>query len=119
MRMGARSALIGRPFRSVRNGAWNAQLYFCARADLAPNIESGADLLGPLAHAWQTPVSITSRVQELRVNAFSIIPDTQPKKAFAVGDVGFDLARPCVVERISERFARYAVNGVAEDGMKF
>ena len=87
-------------------------------SDLAPNIESRADLLGALAHAWQTPVSIASRVQELRVDALSIIPDAQPKKAFAIRDVGFDLACLCVAERIHQRFARDAVDIVAEDGMQ-
>ena len=102
----------------VRNRAWNAQVHFRARSDLAPDIESRADLFGALAHARQTPVSITSRVQELRVDALSIIPDAQPKKAFAIGDLGFDFACLCVAERISQRFARNAVDVVAKDWMQ-
>jgi hypothetical protein len=35
-------------------------------------------------------VSIASRVQELRVDTLSIIPDAQAKKALGIGDVGFD-----------------------------
>src|SRR5438477_6075438 len=108
MRMGARSALIrGCP---VGNRTWNAQLHLRARSDFAPHLKFGADLLGALAHAGQTPVSVASRVQEVRVNALSIIPDTQPKKTFAVRDLRFDFPCPRVTERIAQRFARNAVN---------
>src|SRR5260370_28310784 len=77
-----------------------------------------ADLLGPLAHACQTPVSVASRVQELPVNALSIIPDTQPKKTVAVSDLRFDITCLRVVERISQGLARNAVNVVAKDRMQ-
>src|ERR1700674_4438921 len=103
MRMGARSALISRVFPlaeypkttaaggcPIRNRTWNAQLHFCSRSDFAPHVELRTHLLGALAHSGQTPVSITSRVHELRVDALSIIPDTQPKKTFAIRDVRFD-----------------------------
>src|ERR1700680_1888031 len=132
MRMGARSALIGRfllvaeePENAavgghfIGNRSWNAQLHFRARSDFTPDIELCADLLGALPHAWQTPMSVTSRVQELRINALSVIPDAQPKKPIAVSDIRFDLACVCMAERISQRLARNAVNVVAKDRMQF
>src|SRR5882724_500835 len=101
MRMGGRSALIGCSLHYVRNGAWNAQIHLSAGSDLAPYVESRSDLLGALAHAGQTPVSIPSRIQELRVDALSVIPDTQRKKPFAIRDLGLDSICLCVMERIS------------------
>src|SRR5438876_3774952 len=116
MRMGPRSALMrGFP---VRNGAWNTQLHFRARSDFAPHLELPPNLLGALAHAWQSPVSIASRFEELRINALAIIPDTQPKKTFAVCDLRFDFTCLRMAERIAQRLARNAVNVVPEDGMQ-
>src|ERR1700687_3188863 len=63
-------------------------------------------------------MSITSRLQEFRIDTLSIIADPQPKEAFAVRDFRFDFACLCVVERISQRFARNAINIVAEDRMQ-
>ncbi len=94
------------------------QLHLRARSYFAPHIELRADLLCSLTHAWQTPMSIASRVQELRVNTLSIVPDAQPKKTCAVGDLGFNFTRPCVAERISQSLARNAVNVVAENRMQ-
>src|ERR1700730_8583977 len=132
MRMGARSALIDHFLLFaeelenamlggclIRNRAWNAQLHFRARSDFTPDIELRADLLGALPHAWQTPVSVTSCIQELRVNALSVIPDAQMKKTIAVRDIRFDFICLCMPERISQRLARYAVNVVAKDRMQF
>src|ERR1700683_4831234 len=84
----------------VNNGAWNAQLHLRTRSDFAPHLELRADLLGALAHAWQTPVSIPSHFQVLRVNPFSIVPDAKPKNALAISDISFDLGCLCVAERI-------------------
>src|ERR1700680_1838595 len=121
MRMEARSAPIGRFLlfaeepenpgvggRFIRNRAWNAQLHFRARSDFAPDIELCADLLGALPHAWQTPVSVTSAVHELRVNALSVIPYAQPKKTFAVGDIRFDFTGLCGAGTIFQRPSRRA-----------
>src|SRR5271168_4715825 len=102
----------------VNYGAWNAQLYLRTRSGFAPQLQLRADLLGALAHAWQTPVSVPSGVKVLRVNPLSIIPDAQPKNTFAVGNLRFDLTCLCVAERISQRLARNAVNVVAENWME-
>src|SRR5579863_5484431 len=128
MRMEPRSALIRSFLLSaeqpktpaasrllVNNGAWNAQLHLRTRSDFAPHLELRADLLGALAHAWQTPVSIPSRLQVLRVNPFSIVPDTQPKKTVAVCDVRFDLTCLRVAERVLQCLTRNSVNVVAEN----
>src|SRR5580704_13429432 len=103
----------------VNNGAWNAQLHLRTRSDFAPHLELRADLLGALAHAWQTPVSIPSRLQVLRVNPFSIVPDTQPKKTVAVCDVRFDLTCLRVAKRILQRLTRNSVNVVAKNWADF
>src|SRR5471030_52308 len=119
MRMGARSVLIGGflPFRTQRRLEC-ATLPQCL---LQPRSKyrAGADLPGALAHARQPPVSIASRIQELRVDALSIIPDTHPEQAFAVSDLRFDFGCLCVPERILQRFARNAVHVVAKDWMQF
>src|ERR1700691_5295198 len=99
----------------VNNGAWNAQLHLRTRSDFAPHLELRADLLGALAHAWHTPVSVPSCVQVLRINPFSIVPDTQPKKTVAVCDVRFDLTCLRVAERILQRLTRNSVNVVAKN----
>jgi len=104
--------------RPVRHGAWNAQFDFRARAYFAPHFESPADLFSALAHARQTPMSVASRLQEVRVNAFSIIPDTQSKKTFAVGDIRFDFTCLGVAERISQRLPRNTINVVSENRMQ-
>src|SRR6266581_3951011 len=94
----------------VCNGPRNAQIYLSACSDLAPYIKSRADLLGTLAHAGQTPVTIPSSIQEFRVDTLSVITDTQRKKAFAIRDLRFDSLCLCVVECISQRLARDAIN---------
>lgn len=55
----------GDPLCLLRIGdfRWNRQLDFGARTVLAPNIDLGADLLRPLAHARQTPVARASFAQ--------------------------------------------------------
>src|SRR5258706_6883543 len=100
---------------AVRNLARDPQFHFRTRSSFAPHFESRADLLGTLAHTRQTPMSIATRVQQLRVDTFSIVPDKQPKQPIAVGDLHFDSLCLSMLERISQRLARDAVNVIAQD----
>ena len=63
-------------------------------------------------------MSIAPRVQELRVDTLSIVPDAQAKKALGIGDVGFDFLCLGVAASIQQRFPGDAVNVVAKDGMQ-
>ena len=63
-------------------------------------------------------MSVPSRIQELRVDALSIIPYAQSKNADAVGDLRFNFICLRVVEGISQRLARNAIDVVAEDRMQ-
>src|SRR5882724_458160 len=94
------SACIG-GFR-VGNGGGNCELNLCACCGFAPDIQSCPYLFRTFTDPGQPPVSgAPAFLQDLRVHALSIIPDTQAKLGVAVPDLGFDLTRLCVLERVS------------------
>ena len=66
--------------------------------------------------AQQPPVSGAPAVlQDLRVDARSVIADTQAKRAIIVPNVGFDLTCMCVAESISQHLAGDPVHFVLQD----
>src|ERR1700759_2900533 len=56
----------------VRDGARDAQVHLRPGSFPAPNFDSGADLLGSLAHALQAPVPFTTRLHYFRIYYRSI-----------------------------------------------
>src|SRR6185369_10493746 len=66
--------------RPEGNCPGDAQLDLRAGSGLAPELDFRADPFGALAHAGQAPMSRpVPLIQDARVNAASIVPDTQPE----------------------------------------
>src|SRR5439155_14486653 len=88
----------------VRNGGGNGQLGLRAGIELAPNSQLPSDSLGAFVHAGQAVVaSLPLSAEKLRVDAFSIVADPQPKLPLAIPDFNFDPARVRVPECIAHR----------------
>src|SRR5579872_5775667 len=74
----------------VRDGAWDAQFHLCPGSGLAPNFELRANLLSPLAHPLQAPVTVTTHLCYAWIDSRSIIPNPQAQKALRIRDLRFD-----------------------------
>src|SRR5208283_2322682 len=97
----------------------NAQLQFRARIKFTPYRQLAAHQFGPFAHPTQAVVSGTlAFVQELRINAYSIIPNPQAKLPFVIPEFDFDLARLGVLECIAHCFAGNPVDFVSQYRMQ-
>src|SRR5271165_3320881 len=78
---------------SVCNRSGYIQLYLRSRSRSTPDIQLPADLCGALAHAEQTVVADQSFLDDFRIHAPSVVPDTQPQRLVAIPDFRFDPAR--------------------------
>jgi len=105
--------------RLVSDGGGDAQLHLRAGSQFAPEIHVPANAFGALAHPRQAPVSGEPFVtNHARVNAASIIPDSDPKLPVAIPDFHFDTPRPCVAKCIAQPFPCNPVDLVPQDRMK-
>ena len=57
-------------------------------------------------------------LQDFRCNALPVVPNSQPEQPVGVNDFGFNVVRPRVAERISQRLASNAVNLISNDRMQ-
>src|SRR5262249_34068000 len=115
----------GRPFSTscrplrrlrVRYGRGDHQLDFGARAGFTPDRQLRAGQLGTLVHARQAVMARASACREdLRVDALSIVAESQPKLPFVVMDIHFDMPRAGVAECVAQRLARNPVDFVPYD----
>src|SRR5690242_18708816 len=93
----------------------NRKFHLSARTHFTPEIKVSADSLGPFAHARYAEVSrLSAGPQDFGVDALAIIAHPQTKLIVIVPDLHFDVARSGMCERISEHFARDAVDLVLE-----
>src|SRR5271154_5674746 len=77
----------------VRNGRTNFELHLRAGLALTPDFQVGANQFGALAHARQAKVSGAGfSIQHLRVDALSIVANTQSKLPLAIADSHLDPA---------------------------
>src|ERR1022692_2220898 len=96
---------------SVSNSGRNGQLRFRARAWFTPEFQLSPDSFRALADARQSPVPLTrALIEDLAVDALSIIADPQPKKLAIVRDLGLDTAGVCVEEGVPQNLARNPVD---------
>ena len=97
-----------RPARNGRfrvcNGGWNGQFGLRTGNELAPDSQLTSDSPGAFVHAGQAVVPVLPvSAENLRVDAFSIVADPQPKLPLAIMDFDFDATRVCVPECIAQR----------------
>src|SRR5579862_6201937 len=85
---------------TVSNRAWNSQIDLRAGAGAAPDIERSPNLSSAFTHPRQTVVPGAARFQDLRRDAASVIPDSQPQQPFVIGNFHFDVLCPGVDESI-------------------
>src|SRR5271166_7103226 len=96
---------------SVGNSGRNGQLRFRARTSFAPEFQPRPDSFRALADARQSPVPLTRAcLQDLAVDALSIIANPQPEELAVVGDFGLDAAGVRVVKGVSQDLARNLVD---------
>src|SRR5215467_6013841 len=86
---------------------------------LRPNFHFSTELLGPFAHARQTPVAGSpALIENAWINTRSVIADAQKKLRIPVGQLRFYLAGLSVVECVAQCLTRDAVNLVAQNGIE-
>src|SRR6266403_1242068 len=100
---------------AVSNCARNTQLNFRPSSVLAPDFQLPAKALGAFAHPRQPPVSGASAlIGHLRVDSPSVVSNMQKKLGITVGNLRFDLLRPGMAERVSQRLACNSIDFVAQ-----
>src|SRR5271165_4104998 len=102
----------------VGNRAGNAQIDLGACAGCCPDLQLTADVPGALAHSGQAVVAGAALSRDFRINAASVITDTQAQQLFAIRDFRFYMARLRVVESVAHGLTGDAVDFVAEDRMQ-
>src|SRR5271166_6078460 len=92
---------------SVGNSGRNGQLRLRARTRFTPEFQPRPDAFRALADARQSPVPLARAcLQDLAVDALSIIANSQPQELAVVGDFGLDAAGVRVVKGVSQDLAR-------------
>src|ERR1022692_5244246 len=92
---------------SVCNSGRNGQLRFRARTKFTPEFQLRPDTFRALADARQSPVPLTrALIEDLAVDALSIIANPQPEKLAVVGDFGLDAAGVRVVKGVPQDLDR-------------
>jgi len=105
--------------RAICDDGRHRQLHLGTHAHLAPNSQPSADLPSTFLDSWQSPVSCSStRFENLGVDAPAIIPNPQAEQAIIVSNFSFNLTGVCVLERVSQHFARNPVYVVRRSGRK-
>jgi hypothetical protein len=66
----------------------------------APNGQVRANLPGALPYPGKAVMSWAALIQEVGWNTLAIVPNSQPKRAFSILDLGFNVARARVLEGI-------------------
>ncbi len=72
----------------IRDG----QLEFCSGCRAAPNFESGANSFRPFPHTRESPMSVASRMQHLRIDPAAVVADDYPKALGRIFKFDFDAA---------------------------
>ena len=90
----------------VSNSGRNGQFRFRARAGFAPEFQPRPDLLGALADTGQSPVPPAHPfLQDLGVDALSVIANPQPEELAVIRDFGLDAAGVRVAEGVPQNLA--------------
>src|SRR6266478_6223982 len=90
----------------VRDGGGNGQLGLGTGGEFTPDRESSTDKFGAFVHTRQTMVSgAPASIQDGRINALAVVPDSQPKLPLVVTNFHSDPLRVGVSERIAQRLA--------------
>jgi hypothetical protein len=101
--------------RCVSDDRRKRQFHLGTPAELAPYFQAASNDSGPLAHAWQSPMSLPAVARKkFRVYANAIVAYTQPKHSVGIPNVQFYMLRSSVVECVRQRFPRNALRVFAE-----
>ena len=73
------------------------------------------DSLGAFAHAGQAPVPLAARLQQLRIDAASVVADQDSQLAGGVFELISMLFARGMPECVDQSFAADAINLVAQD----
>jgi hypothetical protein len=99
----------------VSHGGGNRQLNFGSHPRLAPKMQLRAHSLGPFADSDQSPVpGPAPLLQDLRLDALSIITDTQAEQTLIVANLGIDVTGTCVPKSVPQYLAANPVNLILE-----
>src|SRR5260221_1973476 len=96
------------------NPARHAQLDLGSQCDSAQNAKPGADSFGPLAHSAETPVSIPSPLQFLRIDPAPVVAHRDAQLAAPIFDIRLDILGPGMAVSIDNRLTANAVNFVTQ-----
>src|SRR6266850_5124377 len=104
---------------AVNNCRRNSQLDFRSRSVFAPDFQLPAKALRAFAHPRQPPVSGTrSLIGNVRINPTPVVSNMQKKLGITVANLGFDLLRSGMAERVSQRLACNSIDFVAQHGIQ-
>ena len=101
---------------SVSNSGRNGQFRFRARARFAPEFQSRPDAFRALAYTRQAPMPLArASLQDLAVDALSIIANPQPEEMAVIRDFSLDAACARVVKGVAQDLARNPVDLVLKE----
>src|SRR5262249_39814763 len=83
-----------------------------------PKLKPGADLLGPLAHAGNSPVTFTPSTKYLLVDPLAIIADQHAQLFGSVLEFHFDRVGPGMAESVHQRFMSDMKDFIANDWLQ-
>src|ERR1700722_8003801 len=109
-----------RPLLIVALGdvAGNSNFYFGATAGLAQNPKSRADTPGPLTHPQQPLTAVPARLHKLRIDAAAIVTHHHAQAARQIHDLGFDVGRLGMEERVDQRLPSDEVELLPDGGVQ-
>src|SRR5215469_1298041 len=100
----------------IRHRRRNRQLNLGAEFQLTPHRQLSADKFRAFPHARQSVMShAAARLQNLRINSFTVVPDAHPQLALVITDFDVNPSRARVVKRIADPLAGDAVHLVPQD----
>src|SRR5438874_9842967 len=104
--------------RSVGERARDAQFNLGSGGGPTPDVQSGADVFGTLAHSAQAEMSCPPFFNDRGRKTLSIVANEQAEQPRHVGDFRLDVMSPRVRECITQRFAGYAIHLVPYNRMQ-
>jgi hypothetical protein len=100
----------------VSDSGRDGQFRFRARARFAPQFQLSPDSFRALAHARQSPVPwARALIEDLAVDALSIIANPQPEKLGVVRNLGLNAAGVRVLKGVSKDLARDSIDLVLKE----
>jgi len=93
-----------------RDVVWHRQFHLGPPCGTALDFESGANLLRPLVHACQAPVSLTPCVEHLGIDSASVVANPHAQVNVGIFKFKFDAFRLGMTKCVGQRLSANSVN---------